>query len=274
MAASSRRRTEFAPLGDSPGDWDPAAYGRFSDLRLRPALDLLARVGEVPEGEVVDLGCGGGAAGPALRRRFAGRHLTGVDLSPAMLAEARARGVYDELVAADISAWAPDAAPALFFSNAALHWLPDHERLLPRLVRLLRPGGVLAVQMPRQFGAPSHQLLHAVAHSLHPDRFPPGAPEPPVTEPEAYLRLLAPFGAADVWESVYLQRLAPVAEGHPVRAFTASTAARPVLDRLSEAERRDFLAACDAALAAPYPAEADGSVLFPFRRLFIVLRRV
>ena len=47
-------------------DWDPEAYARFRDLRLRPALDLLARVPQLPAGDVVDLGCGAGAAGPAL----------------------------------------------------------------------------------------------------------------------------------------------------------------------------------------------------------------
>ena len=51
-------------------DWDPERYGAFRDLRLRPALDLLAQVGEVPEGEVIDLGCGDGAVGPALAARF------------------------------------------------------------------------------------------------------------------------------------------------------------------------------------------------------------
>lgn len=43
-------------------DWDPQSYARFGDLRLRPALDLLARVGALPEGDVIDLGCGNGAA--------------------------------------------------------------------------------------------------------------------------------------------------------------------------------------------------------------------
>ena len=57
-----------------------------------------------------------------------------------------------------------------------------------------------------------------------------------------------------------------------MRHFTASTAMRPFLSRMSVAEAPDFTAAYDAALAAPYPAAADGSVLFPFRRVFLVLQ--
>ena len=66
----------------------------------------------------------------ALRARFPKRRLVGVDASPAMLAQARG---YDATAEADIAQWQPDTPPALIFSNAALHWLPDHATLLPRL---------------------------------------------------------------------------------------------------------------------------------------------
>ena len=51
----------------------------------------------------------------------------------------------------------------IIYSNAALHWLPDHGRLFPHLARQLRSGGVLAVQMPRNFGAPTHVIANEVA---------------------------------------------------------------------------------------------------------------
>jgi trans-aconitate 2-methyltransferase len=92
-----------------------------------------------------------------------------------------------------------------------------------------------------------------------------------VAAPEVYARTLAPLGAAEVWETEYLQRLPASDEGHPVRLFTQSTAVRPVAEVLSRDERAAFLAAYDAALAEAYPGEADGTVLMPFRRLFFVL---
>jgi trans-aconitate 2-methyltransferase len=253
-------------------DWNPEGYARFGDLRLRPALDLLARVGALPAGAVVDLGCGNGAAGPALRERFGpDRRMVGLDASPAML-EAAGRGeAYDALVEGDAAQWTADRPVALIFSNAALQWLADHGRLLPRLAAQLVPGGVLAVQMPRQYGAPSHRFLRDFAAEMFPDRFDLAAWVAPVAPPVDYHRVLAPLGRVDVWETDYVQRLDPVADGHPVRRFTESTAMRPFLDRLSAPEAAEFVARYDAALGSAYPVERDGSVLFPFRRLFLVL---
>ncbi|HEU0223232.1 MAG TPA: methyltransferase domain-containing protein [Paracoccaceae bacterium] len=254
-------------------DWDPEDYARFRGERLRPALDLLRAVPDLPEGPLVDLGCGKGVMGPVLRARLPGRFLVGADASPAMLDAARARGVYDTLAEADIARWASDAAPALIFSNAALHWIPDHAALLPRLAAMLAPGGVLAVQMPRQSDAPSHRLIREVAAAMFPERFRWSADRQPVAAAEAYHGMLHRLGRLDLWETVYFQDLAPAAEGHPVRLFTQSTAARPVLERLNPEEQASFLTAYDAALADPYPRGPDGGVLFPFRRLFLVLER-
>lgn len=251
-------------------DWNPALYAAFRGLRLRPALDLLAQVGDLPGGEVIDLGCGDGAVAEALKARFAGRVLVGVDASAAMLDKAAG---YDRKLQADIAAWQPDRPPALIFSNAALQWLGDHAGLLPRLAAALAPGGTLAVQMPRNHFAPSHVLLRAVAARLHPGRFPPGPDLPPVAAPQDYWRILAPLGAATIWESEYLQQLGPAEAGHPVRKFTESTAMRPFLDRLSAPEAAGFIAAYDAALAQAYPILPGGGALFPFRRLFLILKR-
>lgn len=250
-------------------DWNPETYARFRGLRLRPLLDLLMQVPSLPKGDLVDLGCGDGVALAALKSRFPKRRVFGVDASPAMLAKARG---YDALLQADAAVWVPDQPPALIFSNAALHWLGDHATLLPRLARLLLPGGVLAVQMPRQFGAPSHALLRDLAAEMFPDRFDFAGYHPPVADPATYWRMLEPLGEVTLWETDYLQHLADSRTGHPVRAFTESTAMRVYLGQMTSAEAADFTARYDAALAAPYPLRPDGSALFPFRRLFLTLR--
>jgi trans-aconitate 2-methyltransferase len=252
-------------------DWNPDSYARFGDLRLRPALDLLAQVPDAVAGDIVDLGCGTGAVGPALRARFGRARLVGVDTSPSMLDKATGLGVYDHLAKADLTDWQTDNLPALIFSNAALHWAPSHDLLLPRLLALLAPGGTLAVQMPRQFGAPSHRFLRDFAVDMFPERFDFASWQPPVGPPVEYHRLLAPYGAVSVWETDYVQRLEPFADGHPVRRFTEATAMRPFIARLDAREARDFCARYDAALGSAYPVEADGAVLFPFRRLFMTV---
>lgn len=245
-------------------DWDPGAYDRFRDLRLIPALDLMAAVGSLPGGEIVDLGCGSGAAAGELAVRFRadGRRLIGVDSSRTMLARARETGRYDRLDQVDIAHWEPQDPPALIFSNATLHWLPDHATLLPRLAGWLRPGGWMAVQMPGQNAEPSHATWRELTGHA-------GAAG--IETPERYAEILAPLGTARVWETRYYQDLPPSAEGHPVRIFTSSTYGRPFIEAADDPAALE--AAYDAAMATAYPLREDGSVLFPFRRVFFVLQR-
>ena len=257
---------------DPETNWDAGTYDRFRRLRLRPALDLLAQVPDVPEGDIVDLGCGTGAVAHALRHRYPKRPLIGIDRSADMVAGILA-DTYDRVQIADIAQWRPDVPVALIFSNAALHWLPDHPLLFPRLASALKPGGVLAVQMPRQFDAPSHRLIHEVARDLFPDRF-ERARTPPVAAPSALYDICADLGDVTIWETDYLQHLPTQPDdAHPVRAFTRSTAARPILAKLTSGEQERFFHAYDAALEAVYSRRADGSVLFGFRRQFLILQK-
>jgi trans-aconitate 2-methyltransferase len=251
-------------------DWNPSSYGRFMDQRLRPALDLLARIGDLPPGDIVDLGCGAGAVAPALRTRFPERRIVGMDSSPSMLEKAKETGVYAQLHQDDASAWVPERPVALIYSNAVLHWVGEHGVLLPRLAASLVAGGTLAVQMPHQNRAPSHRLWHDIADQLFPDRIPSDA-MPGIAEPGDYFDALSGLGEFALWETEYFQILPPVAEGHPVRHFTSATFARPILNRLSESEAEQLIARYDAAMERAYPRDARGAVLFPFRRMFFTL---
>ncbi len=255
--------------GSDKTDWNPETYARFRGLRLRPALDLLMQVGALPKGVVVDLGCGDGAAAGALKQRYPKHNLVGLDASPAMLD--RARG-YDSVVLADVRDWQPAEPCALIFSNAALHWLPDHAALMPRLAGHLLPGGALAVQMPRQYFAPSHRFLRDIAAALFPDRFDALTFEAPVQTATGYWEMLQPLGQVEAWETDYVQHLAPTDGMHPVRAFTQATAMRPFVEKLTEAEQAAYVSAYDKALASAYPLLADGSALMAFRRVFFVLK--
>jgi trans-aconitate 2-methyltransferase len=238
---------------------------------LQPALDLLARIGGLPAGDVVDLGCGNGAVASDLRARFADRRLVGVDSSAAMLAEAEATDVYDGLDQADIALWRAHEAPALIFSNAALHWVDDHATLMPRLAGILTRGGTLAVQVPHQNNAPSHRVWLSLVDELFPGRH-DAQGGPAVLRPADYHHILSPLGDLSLWETEYYQAL-PADEGaHPVRRFTEATFARPVLASLEAEEQARLIAAYEAVMEKAYPRAQDGTVLFPFRRLFFTLR--
>ena len=257
------------------GDWDAGQYLRFAAPRLRPALDLLARAEAAlarPPATVFDLGCGTGAVAGLALARWPGAAVTGVDGSPSMLDRARASDLAATWVEADLAAWRPTVPADLVISNAALHWLDHHDRLFRRLIQTLAPGGVLAVQMPRNFEAPSHALLDALARE-EPwrRRLEPLLRRTPVSTPEHYGRLLAPAAQSlDIWETTYLQILAGDA---PVLEWMKGTLLRPLIDALEADERATFLDAYAGRLAEAYPRGADGTTLFPFRRLFIVARR-
>jgi trans-aconitate 2-methyltransferase len=252
-------------------DWDPALYRRFAGDRLRPALDLLARVPVDAPQRIVDLGCGTGASTAILAARWPGAAIVGVDSSPAMLADARKALPGASFLQCDLQCWSAAEPVDVLFSNAALQWAEGHGELVPRLMRSVAPGGALAIQMPRNFDAPSHRLMAETAHEgPWRDRLASvvAARAEPVASPEAYARMLAPLAAKlDIWESTYLMRLAGE---NPVVEWTRATGLRPYLNALAEAEREAFLADYRRRIAAAYPREPDGSTYFPFRRIFIV----
>ena len=252
--------------------WDPTQYLAFADLRLRPALDLLARIPAAAPKAVIDLGCGPGNLTPYLRERWPEARVLGIDGSAEMLAKARAAVAGAAFVQADIGDCRPEAAPDVIFSNAALHWLDRHDELFPRLLGLLAPGGALAVQMPRNHGAPSHtQIVDAVQDGPWRARLEPLLRPSPTHPPAFYYDLLAGRAARlDIWETEYLQ----VLEGRdPVKEFTKGSALKPFLDALEGAERAAFEEAYAARLRLAYPPQADGRTLFPFRRLFLIAAR-
>jgi trans-aconitate 2-methyltransferase len=251
--------------------WDPAQYLRWSDHRLRPAVDLLQRVPLTSPARVVDLGCGTGNGTALLRARWPRARVTGVDASSAMLERARASDRDVEWLEADVATWTPAAPVDVLFSNATLHWIDDHAALFPRLVTLVASGGALAVQMPRNFGEPSHTSIYEVAREARwRDRLDKLIRPEPTKPPEFYWGLLAPrVSALDVWETVYTQALSG---DNPVADFVKGSWLKPFLDALHPEERESFEHAYRARVARAYPPRADGTTLFPFRRLFIVAR--
>ncbi len=254
-------------------DWQPALYKRFAGERERPALDLISRIPLDQPGFILDVGCGAGNVTALLRARWPQARLLGMDNSPAMLASARTALPYVEFVEGDASRWGAPAPADLLFTNAVLQWLPDHEHLFRHLFGQLKPGGVMAVQMPRNHDRPSHTLMIETAKAgTWRSKLAAQIDRPQrVAEPAFYARLMASMtDAADIWEIDYLMRL----QGdNPVVTWTRATGLRPFMEPLDEAERQRFEADYAARIRAAYPPEADGSTLFAFRRIFIVAVR-
>lgn len=258
--------------------WDPRQYLKFSDHRLRPALELLDRVAAEAPGVVYDLGCGSGQVTRLLAERWPGARVYGIDHSREMLEEAAREPSRVEWIEADIGSWRPAEAADVIYSNATLHWLERHDQLFPRLMSFLRPGGWLAVQMPLSWGAPSHRLMRETladggpgGRALGSEALRKTVGRKWVEDTEVYFDLLSGCSKSlDIWETQYLQ----VLEGEDaVLEWVKGTGLRPVLNGLEGDERECFLGEYTRRLREAYPKRADGRTLYPFRRLFVVAVR-
>lgn len=249
-------------------EWSARQYVKFEDERSRPSVDLIARVPMADPRRVVDIGCGPGNSTEIVRARWPQAELFGLDFSPDMLAAARKRLPDVTFIEADVSAWQPMADVDVFFSNATLQWVKGHQAVMRRLMGALREGGALAVQVPDNQSEPTHALMRDVAaEGPWKAKFADPIARQVMDTPSAYYDLLRPFGAVDIWHTVYYH---PLADAAAIVEWLKGSGLRPFLDRLDEGERQGFLAEYTARIRATYPPQVDGKVLLRFPRLFMV----
>lgn len=255
--------------------WDPSQYGHFAAERDRPAMDLFQALPKtLAPATIWDLGCGPGGQLVWMSQHWPHAALYGLDSSEAMVAEAQQACPQAQVLLGSIEAWSPSGSVDLIWSNAALHWLNDHETLLPRLAGHLATGGVLAVQMPIGHSTPHHQALRETAESgPWAEMLQDVRRTPPLLSPHQYVDLLAEAGCrAEVWTTTYFH---PLRGKDPVLEWMKGAALRPYLaalrpdPELTEA----FLAALAERLERAYPADAAGITLLPFPRLFLTGQR-
>jgi trans-aconitate 2-methyltransferase len=250
--------------------WDPERYLTYADERGRPFVDLLARVAADAPREVVDLGCGPGTLTGLLAQRWPQAHVVGLDSSPEMIERARGLGQAVRYDVADLRAWRPVTLVDVLVSNATLQWVPGHLELLPSLVAAVAPGGWFAFQVPGNFGEPSHTIRRDLAAEAAYRPFTDGVAVPDSHDPAVYYDALSELGCVvDTWETTYTHVLSGP---DPVFTWVSGTGARPTLQALPDDLRAAFEADYKARLAAAYPGRDDGTVLLPFRRIFVVAR--
>lgn len=249
--------------------WDPKTYLAFGGERTRPAADLLAAIPLAAPRRVADLGCGPGNSTRILRARWPKAEIAGLDMSPEMLNDARESGVDARFEQADIARWTPREPYDVIYSNAALQWLGDHETLFPRLLSFVAPGGVLAVQVPRNFDEVCQVLVReAVADPRWAAKLKGVRDWWNGLAPEAYYDLLAPGARSiDLWETRYFH----VLEGQDaVFRWMMGTSLRPFAAALESPLKEEFLEHYRGLLAAAYGPRPDGKTIHRFLRLFLV----
>jgi trans-aconitate 2-methyltransferase len=250
--------------------WDERQYAMFLDARTRPSRELLARLPLTAAKRVIDLGCGPGNSTELLRERWPSARISGVDSSEQMLRSARAAHADIDWVQSDLRDYVPDGQVDVLFANAVLHWLPEHERLIPALFDQLSPGGALAFQMPYNSEEPSHRWMRELPGPWG-SRLETIRPEAPVGTPAFYYDLLSPRASTvDIWQTRY-EHVMPDADA--IVDWVKGSGLRPYLEALPDDERAQYLGAYREAIAGAYPQRSDGRRLFSFPRLFVVALR-
>lgn len=249
--------------------WDPAQYHRFQAERFAPFVDTMALITIRPALTVIDLGCGTGELTRRLADALPESDVLGLDSSPQMLerAEAQSRPGL-RFVLGDLSE--VEGSWDLIFSHAAVHWVADHERLIPRLLAHVRRGGQLVIQMPSNHTHPTHrEILATAAEEPFHSALSGWVRIPPVLPVERYAELLYANGGREltVFEKVYPHVL-PDAEA--LVEWTKGTALVPYLERLPEELREPFLARYLERLRVIYP---QSPVFYGFRRILFAATR-
>lgn len=253
-------------------DWDAAQYLKFQKERTQPAIDLANRIGaEVPK-KIVDIGCGPGNSTQVLLDRFPQARIIGVDDSEGMIEAAKRQHPGATYVVGDAAGDLSMLGGGfdIAFSNACIQWIPDHPRLLRSLIGLLKPGGVLAVQVPINFEEPIHRIIVELVAS---DKWKGSFPHPRIfytLSAGAYYDLLSELGGeVDLWTTTYCHVMRSHAD---IMEWYRSTGLRPYLAVLDEEKKRLFEQDVLRLVEKAYPPRKNGSILFRFPRLFFTVR--
>jgi trans-aconitate 2-methyltransferase len=252
-------------------DWNPEKYLGFAQERALPAQDLIARISHLQPRQTVDLGCGPGNSTALLRQAFRDTSLLGIDSSAAMIDRARSAVPDAAFERADAASWLTIGTNFdLVFSNALFQWVPQHEQLVLRILRNLKRGAVLALQMPDNLNEPSHRMMLETASRGAWRGLLNSAVESRSTllSASAYHELFEGHATAlEIWRTTYHHLL----DGHQgIVDMLSTTGLRPFLEPLPDDQCADFIERYKRAITPHYPLLKNGKLLFPFPRLFIV----
>jgi trans-aconitate 2-methyltransferase len=254
-------------------EWDPEQYLQFEHERTQPSIDLVAHIPLETAKTIIDIGCGPGNSTQILRKRWPHADIVGLDKSEKMIERARLDHPDQTWTIGDASTLETDRQYDIVFSNAAIHWVPDHHQLIPRLFQLVRKGGILAIQVPANHESPLYRIILNIARSGKWSAFTSGR-EGLITyhTAEYYYHELVPL-TQDIalWETTYYHILR---SHEDLVAWYKGTAMKPFLESLpTDDTREEFEQTVLTECKKQYPLQSDGRILYPFKRLFFTARR-
>ena len=242
--------------------WNPEQYHKFQSERSAPFYDLLKLVKIRPQIKAIDLGCGTGELTRVLADALPNSDVTGLDSSHQMLDKAASYSSSNlRFEQGDLSELTGNWD--LIFSNAAIQWCEEHEKLIPHFFSKLNPGGQLCIQMPSNHNHISHLIIRETAKEEPFNKILNGFERiAPVLSIDQYTKILFEQNAKDilVFEKIYPHVLE---NSDAVIEWISGTALVPYFEKLGE-HKPEFLEALRRKMKKALP---ESPLLYPFRRI-------
>ena len=258
----------------NPARWNPAAYAANSGVQQGWARELIAQLHLRGDEHLLDVGCGDGKVTAEIARALPHGSVTGADASPPMIEFAQSRFPAKQF--SNLRFRVMDARKIKFdrpfdlvFSNAALHWVDDHEAILRGAAKVLKPGGRLVVSCGGKNNA--HEVFLALRPELRRQRWRSFFRKMPL--PYFFYAL----GDYEKWLPKYgfkinTLKLVPQDVAYAGAAGLATwlrTTWLPFVQRVPENLREEFIAAVTQRYLAQHPPDASGNVHVRMVRLEI-----
>ncbi len=242
--------------------WNPEQYHKFQSERSAPFYDLLKLVEIRQHIKAIDLGCGTGELTRVLADALPESDVTGLDTSSQMLNKAASHMTSNlRFEQGDLSQLTGNWD--LIFSNAAIQWCEDHEKLIPHFFSKLNPGGQLCIQLPSNHNHISHLLIRETAKEEPFKKILNGFERiAPVLTIDQYAKILFDLNAKDilVFEKIYPHVLE---DSDAVVEWISGTALVPYFEKLGE-HKPEFLETLRRKMKQSLP---DSPLFYPFRRI-------
>jgi trans-aconitate methyltransferase len=256
--------------------WSAADYASNSSVQQTWARELIAKLNLHGNERILDVGCGDGKVTAELARAVPHGSIVGVDASPQMI-EFATRW----FSAPNLEFHVMDARKIQFvrkfdlvFSNAALHWVDDHQAFLRGAASVLRPGGHLVVSCGGKGNA--HNVFLALRPEMRLKRWREFFRKMEVPyffySPEEYEKWLPRFGFET--RSVKLAPKDATYEGPQGFAAWLRTTWMPYTQRVPEQIREEFISAVVDRYVAKHRVDANGFVHVRMIRLEIDATRL
>ena len=255
-------------------EFDGKKYARAAIHQKQWGLKLIEGLQLRGDEHILDLGCGDGALTACLADRVRGGRVVGIDASRGMIEAAREHQRPNlSFLLMDINGLDFENTFDIVFSNAALHWIPEHGQLYRRALRAMKPGGLVRFN----FGSAGNcahfikavqetMALPVFAQFFNDFQWPWFMPEP--DEYRVFVEQF-PFSQVQVWAE-NADRSFPTAEA--LADWIDQPSIVPFLKHVPESDKQRFRdCVVEKTIAATF--QNDGTCFEIFRRIHVAAKK-